>query len=122
MKNFGSDLQAQNSQRICKREIKILSCWEMQDAVGAIDGTHVPACPPSGHQMAYTNRHGFQSQNLLAICDFNIRFTYIYAGWEGSAHDAQVLDGALSHPSDFPMPSVCKLCKAKFWFKYMNVR
>ncbi|XP_027061002.1 uncharacterized protein [Coffea arabica] len=74
-----------------------------KDAVGAIDGTHIPACPPSGHQMAYTNRHGFQSQNLLAVCDFDMRFTYIYAGWEGSAHDARVLDDALSHPSDFPM-------------------
>ncbi|XP_027060941.2 uncharacterized protein [Coffea arabica] len=74
-----------------------------QDAAGAIDGTHIPACPPSGHQMVYTNRHGFQSQNLLAVCDFDMRFTYIYVEWEGSAHDSQVLDDALSHPSDFPM-------------------
>ena len=26
----------------------------------------------------------------LAVCDFDMRFTYILAGWEGSAHDTAV--------------------------------
>ncbi|XP_027083749.1 uncharacterized protein [Coffea arabica] len=59
-----------------------------KDAVGAMDGTHISACPPTGEQMAYTNRHGWQSQNVLAVCDHDMRFIYVYAGWEGSAHDA----------------------------------
>ena len=54
--------------------------------------------------MAYTNRHGVQSQNVLAVCDHDMRFVYVYAGWEGSAHDARVLDGALTGPNHFPMP------------------
>ncbi|XP_071936838.1 uncharacterized protein [Coffea arabica] len=74
------------------------------DAVGAIDGTHIPASVSSGQQVAYTNRHGVQSQNVLAVCDHDMRFAYVYAGWEGSAHDARVLDGALTYPNHFPMP------------------
>ncbi|XP_027152541.1 putative nuclease HARBI1 [Coffea eugenioides] len=75
-----------------------------KDAVGAMDGTHISACPPTGEQMAYTNRHGWQSQNVLAVCDHDMRFIYVYAGWEGSAHDARVLESALAYPSDFPLP------------------
>nr|XP_027093520.1 uncharacterized protein LOC113713912 [Coffea arabica] len=70
---------------------------------GAMDGTHIPAHAPPGEQVAYMNRHGQATQNVLAICDFDMRFTYIYAGWEGSAHDARVLDGALTGPTHFPM-------------------
>ena len=54
--------------------------------------------------MAYTNRHGIHSQNVLAVCDFDMRFNYVYAGWEGSAHDARVLESALMPPSDCPIP------------------
>nr|XP_027099169.1 putative nuclease HARBI1 [Coffea arabica] len=75
-----------------------------QGAVGALDGTHIPVCPPSEEQMAYTNRYGIHSQNVLAVCDFDMRFNYIYAGWEGSAHDARVLESALMPPSDFSIP------------------
>ncbi|XP_027082345.1 uncharacterized protein [Coffea arabica] len=57
-----------------------------KDAVGAMDGTHISACPPTGEQMAYTNRHGFQSQNVLAVCDHDMRFIYVYGGWEGSQY------------------------------------
>nr|XP_027118223.1 protein ALP1-like [Coffea arabica] len=77
-------------------------------AVGALDGTHIPACQPNREQMAYTNRHGIHSQNVLAVCDFDMRFNYVYAGWEGSAHDARVLESALMPPSDFPIPPAGK--------------
>ncbi|XP_071905584.1 uncharacterized protein [Coffea arabica] len=75
-----------------------------KDAAGAMDGTHISACPPTGEQMAYTNRHRFQSQNVLAVCDHDMRFIYVYAGWEESTHDAQVLESALAYPSDFSLP------------------
>ena len=52
----------------------------LKDCVGTIDGTHIPAFVPSGQQMAYTNRHGVQSQNVLTVCDKDIRFVYVYAG------------------------------------------
>ena len=45
-------------------------------------------------QAAYHNRKGYTSQNVLAIVDFALKFTYIVAGWEGLVHDARVLDDA----------------------------
>ena len=30
------------------------------------------------------------SQNILAACNFEMEFTYVLAGWEGSAHDGTV--------------------------------
>lgn len=32
---------------------------------------------------------------VLATCDFNLEFTYVLAGWEGSAHDYRVLEDAI---------------------------
>ena len=54
--------------------------------------------------MAYINWHEFQSQNVLAVCDYDMHFIYVYAGWEGSTHDARVLASALAYPSDFLLP------------------
>nr|XP_027088464.1 uncharacterized protein LOC113709807 [Coffea arabica] len=62
-----------------------------EDAVRTIDGTHIPASVPSRRQVAYTNRYGVQS----VVCDHDMRFVYVYAGWEGSAHDAQRTFGVL---------------------------
>ncbi|KAL0303727.1 UNVERIFIED_CONTAM: hypothetical protein Sradi_6240800 [Sesamum radiatum] len=39
-------------------------------------------------QNRYRSRKGRLAQNVLAICDFDMNFTYVYAGWEGSAADA----------------------------------
>ncbi|KAL5544986.1 hypothetical protein UlMin_008770 [Ulmus minor] len=35
----------------------------------------------------------------MAVVDFKMKFTYIVAGWEGSSHDAQVLNVATSNPA-----------------------
>ena len=43
---------------------------------------------------AYTNRHGYTSQNVVATCDFDMRFMYVGSGTEGSAHDMWVLKKA----------------------------
>jgi hypothetical protein len=41
---------------------------------------------------------------VLAIVDFDLRFTYVLTGWEGSAHDSFVLQDALSRPSGLKIP------------------
>jgi hypothetical protein len=41
---------------------------------------------------------------VLAICDFDIRFTFVVAGWLGSAHDTRILNHALANFSYFPVP------------------
>jgi hypothetical protein len=73
-------------------------------AIGAIDGTHVKVVVPTDETVNYTNRHGDTSQNVLAICDFDMRFTFVVAGWAGSAHDTRILNHALANFDSFPVP------------------
>jgi hypothetical protein len=49
---------------------------------------------PTKLQPRYRNRKGTLSQNILAVCNFDMQFVYILAGWEGSAHDSRVLSDA----------------------------
>ena len=41
----------------------------------------------------------------MAACNFDIRFTYVLAGWEGLAADARILQDAISRPNGFKGPS-----------------
>ena len=65
------------------------------DCVGALDGTHIDVHVSPKEAPAYRNRKGQLSQNVLAVCDFDMNFTYVLAGWEGSAHDGSVLRDAM---------------------------
>ena len=38
---------------------------------------------------------------MLAAVDFDLWFTYVLAGWEGSAHDSVVLRAALKDQMEF---------------------
>lgn len=67
-----------------------------RNAVGCLDGTHVPAVVPVKFQDVFRNRKGWLSQNVLGVVDFDMMFTYILAGWEGQAHDGRVLSDAWS--------------------------
>ncbi|KAL6569912.1 hypothetical protein OROMI_014426 [Orobanche minor] len=75
-------------------------------AIGALDGTLVHAVVPTSHQTAYRGRGGSRCfQNVLGICDFNMIFTFVWAGWEGIAHDSIVLREVAFNPnSGFPFP------------------
>jgi hypothetical protein len=59
---------------------------------------------PADEVINYTCRHGYTSQNVLAICDFDMRFTFVVAGWAGSAHDTRILKHALATFASFPVP------------------
>ncbi|KAK6156552.1 hypothetical protein DH2020_010800 [Rehmannia glutinosa] len=75
-----------------------------KDCVGAIDGTLISAWAPSELHNAFRSRKSEINQNVLAICDFNLMFTYVLAGWEGSANDSRVLMDALRRDGNFPWP------------------
>ena len=72
-----------------------------EGAIGAIDGTHIACTPSADERDACRNRKGFTSQNCLVCCDFEMNFTYVLSGWEGSManvtlyHDAQMSDFAI---------------------------
>jgi hypothetical protein len=56
-------------------------------------------------QPKYIGRHGYPSQNVMAVCDFNMRFTFVVIGWLGSIHDTRVLlDTLLTYKERFPKP------------------
>ncbi|KAF3772067.1 putative nuclease [Nymphaea thermarum] len=66
-----------------------------KDCLGAIDGTHIPVWVRTSEQARFRNRKGTLSQNVLAVVGFDMRFHYVFAGWEGSATDSRVLYSAL---------------------------
>ncbi|XP_020396826.1 protein ALP1-like [Zea mays] len=76
-----------------------------KDCIGAIDGSHFPAAVPASEQAKYIGRHGYTSQNVMAVCDFDMRFTFVVTGWPGSVHDTRVLqDTLLTYADRFPHP------------------
>ena len=64
------------------------------NCIGALDGTHIHAVVPPDDRKPFRNRKNTMSQNVLAVANFDMLFSYVLAGWEGSAHDSRVLDDA----------------------------
>ncbi|CAI9287724.1 unnamed protein product [Lactuca saligna] len=77
-----------------------------KDCIGAIDGTHVRASVPQNEEAKYIGRKGYATQNIMAVCDFNMCFTFVWAGWEGTAHDTRIFNEALQRSDlNFPYPT-----------------
>ena len=41
---------------------------------------------------------------MLGVCDRNMKFLYVLAGWEGSASDSRVLRDAMARQDAFVVP------------------
>jgi hypothetical protein len=50
---------------------------------------------PRNQRVAFLGRKHTTTQNILVVVDFDLRFTYVLACWEGSTHDALILVDAL---------------------------
>ena len=73
--------------------------------IGALDGTHVKVVVPTNQVVPHMGRHGYTSQNVLALCDFDMRLTFAVAGWPVSVHDMRVFKYAIDKYGDrFPHP------------------
>ncbi|KAG6503472.1 hypothetical protein ZIOFF_035787 [Zingiber officinale] len=71
----------------------------------AIDGTHVSAWTPSSIQTSFHGRKVIVTQNVMLAFDFDMLFTFVYTGWEGTANDSRVFIDALTrHENNFPKP------------------
>jgi hypothetical protein len=55
-------------------------------------------------QPVFRGRKHCTTQNVLATVDFDLKFTYVLAGWEGSAHDALILVDALEMTDGLTVP------------------
>lgn len=84
-----------------------------KDCIGAMDGTHIPAMVKKRDQEVYRNRHGITSQNVLAVCNFDLEFIYVLSGWEGSAHDSKILNDAMTKTNGLKIP------QGNFIFSYL---
>ncbi|XP_059664054.1 uncharacterized protein LOC132309797 [Cornus florida] len=58
-----------------------------KDCIGIIDGTHIAAVIPENKKVPYIGRKGYCTQNVMAVCDFNMLFTFAWGGWEGPEVD-----------------------------------
>ncbi|XP_076901383.1 uncharacterized protein LOC143555766 [Bidens hawaiensis] len=73
---------------------------------------------PADQQTRYRGRgKGECFQNVLAISDFDMIFTFVWAEWEGVAHDSRVLKEVAFNPTSgfpFPPPDKYYLCDASY--------
>lgn len=73
--------------------------------IGAIDGTHIKCLVPNSKLVQYMCRKGMTTQNVMAVCDFDMKFTFVLAGWPGSVHDMRVFNDAVTRFGHvFPHP------------------
>ncbi|XP_042512036.1 protein ALP1-like [Macadamia integrifolia] len=82
-----------------------------KDCIGAIDGSHIPAWVTIAQHRTFRDRKENISQNILAVCDFDMKFTYILSGWEGSTSDSQILDDVIHREGEAKLP----VSKGKFY-------
>ena len=75
-----------------------------KNCVGAIDGTHVRVKVHSKDAPRYRGRKGYPTINVLAACSFNLKFTYVLTGWEGTASDSRILKSALNREDKLVIP------------------
>ena len=59
---------------------------------------------PPKIQGSFHGRKDGTTQNMLATINFDLKFTYVLVGWEGSAHDLHVLNDAFARPGSFSFP------------------
>jgi hypothetical protein len=70
----------------------------------------VHARVPAKIAAAFRGRKNHPTQNVLVAVDFDLRFTYVLAGWEGSAHYALILADALERDDGLRVaPGICML-------------
>jgi hypothetical protein len=56
-------------------------------------------------KIPYMGRKGVPTQNVMAACDIDLLFTFVMAGWEGTAHDTRIfLDAIYTDSVNFPKP------------------
>jgi hypothetical protein len=73
--------------------------------ISVIDGSHIAVIVSLSEQLKYSGRHGYASQNIMVVCNFDMRFTFVVTDWSGAAHDTRILnDTLLTYAQKFPHP------------------
>ncbi|WJX65362.1 hypothetical protein P8452_50034 [Trifolium repens] len=75
-----------------------------KDCIGAIDGTHSRVKVRRADAPRFRGRKEYTTQNVFAACSFDMKFTYVLTGWEGTASDSKILKDALSREDSLLIP------------------
>ncbi|KAJ9174410.1 hypothetical protein P3X46_013056 [Hevea brasiliensis] len=75
-----------------------------KNCVGALDGTHIRVKVPRELAPRFRGRKEWPTQNVLAACSFDMKFTYVLPGWEGTASDSRILKNALDREDKLLIP------------------
>jgi hypothetical protein len=74
----------------------IICSFSYEDCAGEIDGTYFIASAQKRVSCIYGRKHDKIKKEL--VVEFDMRFTYVLARWEGSAHDATIRTDILERP------------------------
>ena len=64
---------------------------------------------PKSISAAFRGRKVGTTQNVMATVVLDLKFTYVLADWEGSAHDALILANSLEREDGLKVPTGNKL-------------
>ncbi|XP_062103745.1 uncharacterized protein LOC133814850 [Humulus lupulus] len=103
-----------------QHSISTTSHYFRKNCVGAINGTHISAHVPIDEQIPYRGWKVDTTQNVMCVCSFDMKFTYVVPGWEGSTNNARVLLECATNPDyGFPMPPQGKYYLVDFGYTNM---
>ncbi|XP_047267645.1 protein ALP1-like [Capsicum annuum] len=98
------DQNNQDSSSILRQVTSLASYAVVQDCIGAIDGTHIRVKVSQYEVPKYRGRKDYPTQNVLAACTFDLKFTYVLVGWEGTASDSKIMKEALNSQDPLKIP------------------
>ncbi|GJV44509.1 putative nuclease HARBI1 [Tanacetum coccineum] len=75
---------------------------------GVIDGTHVRVRVPNRDAPRYRGHKGYPTINVLVACTFDLKFTYVLSGWEGTKSDSRIIKDALTRDDKLLILDVAK--------------
>ena len=74
-----------------KKKFTELRGWKsFPNVVGCVDGTLIKVTVPNRVKQEYYCRKQFTAVVMQGLCDSELMFRDVFAGWPGSAHDARV--------------------------------
>lgn len=88
-------------------EKKFQGSWvalPFKDCIGAVDCTHVRVKVSNEDVPRFRGRKDYPSQNVLAACSFDLKFTYVLPRWERSTSDSRIINSTLTREDKLRVP------------------